>query len=127
MCKGDVATMNQDIMDLVRRHCATLRQEFSEADTRFAALNGGSDPARVEALTAQAHKIKGSSGTLGFSTISRHAERYEHTLRAMNARCLSGDDMAALRRMHTELGRTIAEIAPEQSTLYQRMRGGPGA
>ena len=116
--------MNQEIMDLVRRHCSTLRQEFQEAEARFDALGSG-DSTRIEALTAQAHKIKGTSGTLGFGTVASSAERYEHALRALSARRLSGDDVADLRRMHADLGRTIAAVTPEQSSLFQRMSQGP--
>ena len=115
--------MNEEMIALIRKHCATLRAEFAEADAHFRSLEVGAQPQQINMLTAQAHKIKGSSGTLGFGEISRRAELYEHTLRSAESRSLGEATMASLRHMHAQLGNIIASIAPEQSTLYQRLLG----
>ena len=119
--------MSQEIMNLIRRHCATLKEEFAEADAKFRALSAGGSQAEIDAVTAQAHKIKGSSGTLGFGAISRRAEEYEHALRCASAGHLTVQQKASLGQMHDSLGRTIADIAPEQSALYQRFQSQVGS
>ena len=114
--------MNEAVRALVVRHCETLRRE---AETIAAAL-AVAQPDRAAAFKL-VHRIKGSSGSLGFPGISDLALRLEATLRACADRPPTPQEVATIDRLHGRLQADIAAIAPEQSTLYQRVGAGSGA
>ncbi|MFQ6552652.1 Hpt domain-containing protein [Aestuariibius insulae] len=111
--------LNAQMLALVERHCSTLRKEFEVIEFGFdAAMTGGDALSRLRAAT---HKIKGSSGTLGFPEVAALAENYERALQ--NAE-LAGVDIPVLRANHAALARVVAGVKPEQSTLHARFSGG---
>ncbi|WGH78439.1 Hpt domain-containing protein [Jannaschia ovalis] len=112
--------MNRQIIELVERHCDTLRVEFAAVEDAFAELGRGAETGALDRLVAATHKIKGSSGTLGFAEISARAARYEHALRDAVAAAPFGSDPHAFRALHDGLARAVAEIHPAQSTLHAR-------
>lgn len=108
---------------MVERHCVTLRQEaqaVSDAMTGAGRLEDISDRAL---LKAAAHKLKGSSGSLGFLDVSQCAERLEHTVRDLENAQLDNRQVNEVVAAHDDLQSVIAEIAPEKSALYKRFAG----
>ena len=112
--------MQQQILQLVARHCETLRTEFAEIARTFDAAAGAPGGAGLAPVTASAHKIRGSSGSLGFAEISTRAERLETALRRLEAEPERPGGLEALRPLRDDLGRAVSEIRPEQSSLYAR-------
>ena len=117
--------MQQQILQLVTRHCETLRTEFAEIDRSFDAAHRDPDGAGLGPVTASAHKIKGSSGSLGFAEVSARAERLEVALRRLEGDPGRPGGLEALRPLRDDLGRAVSEIRPEQSSLYARFSGKP--
>lgn len=112
--------MNDEIVALVRHHCTTMQIEFAELDALFNWLDGSVVSEGLGPVTALVHKLKGSTGTLGFETIARHAQSYEHALRSIGARHPAPDELSALRDLHNAMKVEVAAVSPEHSTLYQR-------
>lgn len=111
--------MREQIMDLVSRHCETLRREAADiavdmettAHGRFAACDD---------LIAKVHKLKGGSGTIGFAEVSRAAQCMEDALRACQIRSPGPEQIQGLKRLHDALQDCVSRIEPTQSALYAR-------
>ncbi|WOI58253.1 Hpt domain-containing protein [Palleronia sp. LCG004] len=111
--------MRDKILDLVTRHCATLRVEAAEIDAAMADL--ARDPSGTGSdLVGRVHKLKGSSGSIGFTEISELCRQMEEILRAAQGRPRTEADLTEIRARHAMLRDRIAGIAPEHSTLYKR-------
>lgn len=129
-------SLSADIRALVIRHIATLCTEASAVDhatatlreARFRAPGRPADPGAAStredglaALAERVHKIKGSSGSLGFRQVSEAARLLEMDLRQIQtAPTLSATDTARLQDKSRALCRLVAELGPEDSTLYNR-------
>lgn len=113
--------MRDEIINLVERHCETMRQEAAD----IAALIGNetcpSGDSHTKAL-AIAHKLKGSSGTIGFTEISHTAQTLEDALRDVVAGEPTPKGLAAVIAANDALQQIIAETDVQDSTLYQRFR-----
>lgn len=111
--------MRDQILDLVTRHCASLRREAAEiaALVPAAGLEPGPDRA---ALVARLHKLKGGCGSIGFREISAAAETMELRMRAAGTDPLDPAAREGLLTVHAAFQDLIARIAPAQSGLYLR-------
>ena len=114
--------MQEQLRALIERHCLTL---VSEAAAVRACLARLADPAADRAAvvaegTGLAHKIKGSSGSIGFGEISQAAQALEFYLREL-ARLEGALDEAQVGRaigLGRDLEARTAAIRPENSALY---------
>ncbi|MEJ2229083.1 MAG: Hpt domain-containing protein [Alphaproteobacteria bacterium] len=116
----------QDLQDqfraLITGHCETLACELLEIKT---CLDGLGQPGVVEADAiakgfALAHKVKGSSGTLGFAEICAAAETLEHYLRDLgkSGAALGPSEREQIFDHYDLLACRINAISPEQSSLF---------
>ncbi|MEM8836701.1 MAG: Hpt domain-containing protein [Pseudomonadota bacterium] len=102
----------------------TLRQEGAMVSQHLAELNmGGGDwqQALTDALEL-AHKIKGSSGTIGYTMISKVAEALEFHLRDLDEEDAYPEEAARERAnsLFSELNALLSDMKPEQSSLFNR-------
>ncbi len=112
--------MRERILELVTRHCATLRQEGADIDAFLRAAGPAPDGDARAGIVATAHKLKGSSGSIGFMRVSALAGDIESLLRDAGDRPLGHPVSQRLAVLHTELQSNIDAISPEQSTLLAR-------
>ncbi|PZX16930.1 Hpt domain-containing protein [Palleronia aestuarii] len=111
--------MREKILALVTRHCTTLKNEAAAIEE--AMLGAGPDLANGHRdLIGRMHKLKGSSGSIGFHRISELCGDIEERLRSCADRPPSETDLDAIHSRHLELQRRIAEVSPEQSSLFAR-------
>jgi chemotaxis protein histidine kinase CheA len=127
----DKQDMQDQLRALVTKHCETLTVELLEIKTCLDGL-GQSDAADADAIAkgfAHAHKVKGSSGTLGFAEISAAAETLEHCLRDLdrNGAAIGPSERELIFGHYDHLARLISTISPEQSSLFNaQFPAGPG-
>lgn len=114
--------MQDELRKLITRHCETLVTELTEVGLCLKKLNdagGFEDEILAEGLETT-HKIKGSSGTIGFPDISAAAKALEARLKEARAAAapLSKQDWAEIAPLYKELHRLVHTATPEASTLY---------
>ena len=116
--------MQEQLRALIRRHCATLADELEAVRGCLSRIDGG-DEARARAVAegiALTHKIKGSSGSIGFQEISASSAKLELCLRSL----IADDHRLEPTRRHEldvcfqEFERLIASVTPECSSLYEQ-------
>ena len=114
--------MLEELRALVRRHCTTLAVE---AEAVGACLARFTDPDQKESdICAEGieltHKIKGSSGSIGFQNISEASKRLEHCFRSLSEAemPLSQTQKDEAVTFYGELEQLIRTISPEDSSLY---------
>jgi chemotaxis protein histidine kinase CheA len=114
--------MQDQLRALVTKHCETLAVELLEIETCLDGLGqpGVADADAIANGFAHAHKVKGSSGSLGFAEISTAAETLEHCLRdlASNGAAIGPSEREQIFGHYDRLARLIDAIKPEQSTLF---------
>ena len=107
---------------ILERHCASLAGEMKATSTKFA--ESVLVPARFGDLAREVaemvHRINGSSGSLGFHSLSLAASKFED---ALNKSILLGTapDDADIRRLHglfTEMQKIAGQTKPQESKLY---------
>lgn len=106
-------TYMETLRPLVERHVETLQREGNDAIEALESETPHLDRA-VEAL----HKIKGSSGSIGFKDFSVLSTRFHghiKTLREINSRGLDEEGKNLLYDFKTAL----RNLKPEQSNLYK--------
>lgn len=105
---------------LITRHCETLRLEAEAVRVALERLNVPGATGVLESSVQAAHKIKGSSGTIGFLEVSEIAADLEMALRSFAASGQSprGPALEGLRRHCGELVRAVSILQPEDSRLY---------
>jgi len=114
--------MLEQLRALIERHCTTLSVELEAVRTCLERLDEP-DIAASEVIAEAiglAHKIKGSSGSIGYPEISAAAALLEHYLRSLES---LGEELGPVQRRQISahfdgLERLIARISPEASTLY---------
>lgn len=118
----DKQDMQEQLRALVTKHCETLACELLEIKT---CLDGLGQPVTADADAiangyAHAHKVKGSSGSLGFAEISAAAETLEHCLRDLgrSGAAVGPSERELIFGHYDLLARLINAIEPEQSTLF---------
>jgi chemotaxis protein histidine kinase CheA len=114
--------MQDQLRALVTKHCATLACELLEIKSCLDGL-GQPDVADADAIAkgfAHAHKVKGSSGSLGFADISAAAETLEHCLRDLgkSGAAIGPSERELISGHYDLLARLIETITPEQSSLF---------
>lgn len=114
--------MQAQLRELIARHCKTMVAEFNDV---LECLDRLDDPALSQsAIIAQgielAHKIKGSSGSLGFAHISAAAASLEAHLKALAAEEteLEQEARGSLQRYLKELEDYVLHVSPEDSALW---------
>ena len=114
--------MQQELRALIERHCHTLGDELAALAAELSRLDDPRcDNAEVIAeVIAHAHKIKGSSGSIGFASVSAAAALLENHLRGMATlgSASAAQDGAAVWQHLDTLARLVAAIRPEDSSLF---------
>ena len=113
---------NDQIVNILERHCASLASEISTAGEKFA--RSMLVPERygeiVREVTEIVHRINGSSGTLGFRSLSSAAGKFEYALNESMAADEAPNE-AEIRRLHglfIEMQKVGLQTRPEKSRLY---------
>lgn len=113
---------SEDLRDLIARHVETLRREAHDVARSMSPwLSGAPGGATgLAAAVGAAHKIKGSSGTIGFTEVADVARALEMRLRDAVAADNHGGGAARLEaeRLLAKLSQRTAELKPEDSSLY---------
>lgn len=107
---------------LIETHCETMRHD-AETMTDCLSNLDAARPDRAAILAegvGHAHKIKGSSGSIGFLEISAAAQTLEYHLRALERREIAPDpaEIARAVELGGDLTARIDDATPEQSSLY---------
>lgn len=113
-------SLEDEIRAVVARHCETLLRDLEEVAESIARLYKERSDASVDAAIRISHRIKGSSGSIGFPAVSQAAAALEEALRAA-ASCpslLTSEEAVIAMRFH-ELKRLVVVMAPENSTLVR--------
>ncbi|MDF1776252.1 MAG: Hpt domain-containing protein [Rhizobiaceae bacterium] len=107
---------------LIKHHCVTLITEADAIGTHIRQLEDASidGSEAISNAIAMAHKIKGSSGSIGFAAISSAAGSLESYLSALAS---TGMDPTAAQintvaGLFDELNTLVRTVSPESSTLY---------
>jgi HPt (histidine-containing phosphotransfer) domain-containing protein len=107
---------------LIARHCETLRSELR--GLRAVSQRLGDCPDDAGAAIAdgleRAHKLKGSSGSLGYPEISVAAAEFENCLKMLEVATGNAAAMAVRETLSqfVVLEQLIVSVSPERSTLY---------
>ena len=114
--------MQEQLRELITKHCTTLANELAAMDACFKNISqpGAECIDAVKEGIEHAHKIKGSSGSIGFPEISAAAASLEFCFRdiaASNA-AVSPAQQEKLVGCYGDLARLIGSVKPQQSTLY---------
>ena len=116
-------TGTDELRSILSRHCAALPDEVDSAAGAFAEAVLRRDA--YNALTCKAieiaHKINGSSGSLGFGRLSAAARQFEDALIESRATEAEPDEgqVQALYGLLDELKVIAGRTVPEDSSLYQ--------
>ena len=115
--------MQAEVRKLLVKHCATLQTEIEEISTILSGIDQGAGPGQegplLAAGIARVHKIKGSSGSIGFMKVSAAARELEMTLRTVAEGRIPGTTArSAVARNHAVLAELIADVRPEDSRLF---------
>lgn len=114
--------MQEQLRELITRHCDTLAEEMEAVRTCIDRFDDPSIPVGdvINEGIELTHKIKGSSGSIGFPEISAASACLEHYLRSLATEAEEIDQEAretAAAHFQT-LERLVAVVKPESSTLY---------
>ncbi len=96
---------------------ASMQQDLAEAATGIPRLLGGDDPGQplqLAALARLAHKLKGSSGSIGGAELSRCSAELEHAARAgeiERSRSAATTVLAALPRLQAALRELVGSAS----------------
>jgi len=111
-----------ELRQLITRHCATLGREAGALESALESLyEADGDPfLAMQAAAGHAHKIKGSSGTIGFMPVSEKAKVLEQLLRGMqnDLTMLTEGNLEMAHKLCADLNQTVARLQPTDSTLY---------
>lgn len=116
--------MNTQIQEVILKHCLTLKNECKALGVVVRRISGEGNIVLddlAEALQL-AHRIKGSSGTIGYADISIAAEKLEFFLRDVAANKINLDTAGQdnILAFFAEMEILVDMMTPEQSTLYNR-------
>lgn len=114
--------MIEQLRALIARHCETLTNELSEIEASLNKLEHGDAPV-LDVLREgieKSHKVKGSSGTIGFAEISDLAAELEAFLRlqAGKSGAMTSADHVQINAKFQRLSQAIEQVSPEQSSLF---------
>ncbi|CTQ50623.1 Hpt domain-containing protein [Jannaschia donghaensis] len=112
--------MREQIIALLERHCRTITQEAALIGQSIGKVTIGMEREDLEPSVRHVHKIKGSSGSLGFPSVSRAAQALEDRLRGIGR--VDGTALAQIEDMNARLQEAVCRITPETSTLHQKFK-----
>ncbi|NVK33633.1 MAG: Hpt domain-containing protein [Rhodobacteraceae bacterium] len=114
--------MKNQIQNLIIKHCSTIAREAEAIRLCLDCFDQDVTSATdmLENAIQHAHKIKGSSGSLGFPDISAAAACLERQFRIVH---LSEEEMGLSERIQIQayyaiLEQLVSNATPEASTLY---------
>ena len=111
-----------EVRALVERHCASLRAELVVIEASLSDLDsyeGGVMRQQIGDAIAHAHKIKGSSGSIGFADISASAATLERNLRQAHAGSVDDPGVRqTLKDSLSDLSAKVNNVRPESSRLW---------
>nr|WP_321462122.1 Hpt domain-containing protein [uncultured Cohaesibacter sp.] len=115
--------MIDQLRSLVARHCESLKRDMAGLEKDIDAI--GSEPelsaAQIECAIAKTHKVKGSSGTIGFQDVSESAAALEQALKGLlplSAALPDEERLGQISDTFARLADLVASLKPEQSRLY---------
>ncbi len=114
--------MQNELRALVVKHCQTLRKEAAAIAACIDLLEpefcGDVEP--ISKAIDLAHRVKGSSGSIGFRDISECARGLEFALRALfvTPHATSAEAVRDARSAWKRLKRRIDSVSPEDSSLF---------
>lgn len=104
---------------LIAHHCETLKEMMNEL-TKLYRQGSSSGPPDAHTMGVL-HKIKGSSGTIGFMNVNVAATSLEELLQASAANGWERDAYRGeIEERLMSLENLVREIQPEQSSLFGR-------
>ena len=114
--------MQEQLRELITKHCATLEVELEAVRLCVKRLENHAVPAgqTIQEGIEVTHKIKGSSGSIGFADISAASETLEHYFRSLPENIETLDDEACQKlAVHFQtLEQLVTTIKPENSSLF---------
>lgn len=112
--------MHDKMSAILIRHCQTVRLEAEAVDRSFEGL--GEEPSDWDATKATflLHRIKGSSGSLGFPLVSEAARVLEDRLSDVDFGEIDGPTLAEIARLQLHLQAQVDAMTPENSTLQNK-------
>lgn len=111
--------MRDKIIALLERHCGTIRSEADEIEACFQNFGPEPDDDQLQKTIYLVHKIKGSSGSLGFLPLSKVAHTLEYALRELDEKQSRDLALAEIHQLSVVLQDKILEMKPEASSLHQ--------
>lgn len=117
--------MRDKILALLKRHCRTIRDEAAQIDACVGQLAHDSDPAAFERAKFLVHRMKGSSGSLGFLPLSQSAELLETALKTAGAAQDREAAIGNISALNAQMQLCVSETTPEASHLYHKFAESP--
>lgn len=115
-------SLQDQLKALIERHCTTLINEADAIGTHIRQLEDASidSSEAISNAIAMAHKIKGSSGSIGFAAISSAAGSLESYLSALASTGMepTAAQVNTVAGLFNELNTLVRTVSPESSTLY---------
>lgn len=107
------------LQSLIARHCETIAGEVETAARSVAALLAGGAPDALRTAIEAAHKIVGSSGSIGFPEVSAAARELEVALKTLDPQTVSPGraDATRIATLLSQLATVAKAMAPERSSL----------
>lgn len=107
---------------LLERHCASLDQEVGSIGRKLSETMLARERYRdaMQETAALVHTVNGSSGSLGFRTLSTAAAKLEDVLNeiARSGKKPEESDLVTANRLFTEMQKIAVETVPEDSQLF---------
>nr|WP_306268768.1 Hpt domain-containing protein [Pararhizobium sp. IMCC3301] len=116
--------MQDKLRVLIEKHCATLKADAVALNTALVRMTERSDDSAAGLSDALfvAHRLKGSSGTIGFVQVSDLAHRLEQVLIDLEDSQRPPDERQCevVLALNETLQRSVETISVDQSALLQR-------
>lgn len=111
--------MRNELIILLEKHCGTVRAEAAEIDICFDAFTPEPDEETLKRTIFLVHKIKGSSGALGFPDLSGAAHALEYALRNLHLQENLAGPLSDIHALSDTLQNRVLEMTPETSSLHK--------
>jgi HPt (histidine-containing phosphotransfer) domain-containing protein len=106
-----------ELQMLIERHCQTIAGEVAAVSDSLAVLWASGSAEAIRSSIEHAHKIVGSSGSIGFPEVSAAAAALEKALKALPQDDMTPGRRAPITALLEQLKVSAAAMAPEKSTL----------
>jgi len=111
--------VRNELITLLEKHCSTVWLEAAEIETCFQGFAPNPDDSTLQKTIFLVHKIKGSSGALGFPGLSGAAHTLEYALRDLHAQEDNDLALVEIHKLSETLQSEVLRVTPEQSSLHQ--------